>query len=75
MMCNVYQWNHRSHRLGGNHIRMVPLIDFHVHVESLTKGSDFQVVSVGASSGHMLQVVFEYSSGFFRGRGGIIKRC
>lgn len=75
VVCNVYQWNDRSLRLCGNHISMVPLIDFHIHVERLTEGCDFQVVSICASSSHVLQVVFKYSISFFRGRGSIIKRC
>lgn len=74
MVCNVYHRNDRALRLCGNHISMIPLIDLHIHVECLTEGCDFQVVSIRASSSHMLQVVFEHSVSFFRGRGGII-RC
>lgn len=75
MVCNVYHWDHCSLRLGGNHIRMIPLIYFHIDVERFTEGCNFQVVSIGASSSHVLKVVFEHSVGFFRGRGVCIMRC
>lgn len=75
VVCNVYHWNHCSLRLGGDHISMVSLIDFHIHVERLTEGCDFQVVSIRAPSSHMLEVVFEHTVCFFRGRGSIINRC
>ena len=75
MMCDMYHRDHCSLGLGGNHVSMVPLIDFHIHVEGFTEGCHLQVVSIRASSSHVLQVVFEYSVRFFRGRGSIIKRC
>lgn len=75
MVCNVYHGNHRSLGLCRDHISVVPLIDFHIHMERLAEGCDLQVVSVRASSSHVLKVIFENSVCFFCRRGSLINRC
>lgn len=75
MVGDVDHWNESSFGLRRHHIRKVPLIDLHVHIESLTKGGDFHVISVSASAGHLLQVALKDSVYFFSSRGSIIKGC
>ena len=70
---DVHNWNDCSLGLSRDHVRKVPLVNLHVHFESLTEGWYFHIISVSASASHFLQMALEDSVDFLGCRAGIIK--